>query len=253
MDTYYFSHDYNSRNDDKIKELIYQHGYLGYGVFWALIEDLYNNANAMRLQYERIAFDLRIDENLVKSIINDFGLFEIKENHFYSNSIQKRLDQRKKKSEKATQSANKRWGNANAMRTHSDGNAIKEKKGKEIKENKVNNNINKFKFSDVNELPDVYAQKSLEYFYQINGTFITYDQTINFWEIFKVQNVNDSSDHKSLEDVYRHFMYWLKNQKLNNGESKQISSVSQQRQDALVEYTKRFGSSGIGSESDIGF
>ena len=37
--TFYFSHDYNARNDIKIKKLIAKHGYLGYGIFWAIIED----------------------------------------------------------------------------------------------------------------------------------------------------------------------------------------------------------------------
>ena len=74
----YFSHDYNTRLDKKIKRLISKHGMQGYGVFWAIIEDLYNNANALQLDYESIAFDLRIDENLVKSIILDLQLGEDK-------------------------------------------------------------------------------------------------------------------------------------------------------------------------------
>lgn len=76
-DTFYFSHDYNSRTDDKIKRLIRKHGMLGYGIFWAIIEDLYNNANAMRTDYEGIAYELRTTENIVESIIKDFDLFLI--------------------------------------------------------------------------------------------------------------------------------------------------------------------------------
>ena len=41
-ETFYFSHDYNARNDIKIKKLILKHGFCGYGIFWAIIEDLYN-------------------------------------------------------------------------------------------------------------------------------------------------------------------------------------------------------------------
>ena len=44
-ETYYFSHDYNTRNDFKIKKMIMKLGYTAYGVYWALIEDLYNNDN----------------------------------------------------------------------------------------------------------------------------------------------------------------------------------------------------------------
>ena len=139
-DTFYFSHDYNSRADEKIKLLIRRHGILGYGIFWAIIEDLYNNANALRTDYEGIAYDLRVDIKIVKSVINDFDLFIIKDDFFGSFSVQRRLEDRNAKSKKASDSANYRWSklkdDANAMRTQCDSNAIKERKGKEIKETK---------------------------------------------------------------------------------------------------------------------
>ena len=137
-DTFYFSHDYNSRNDEKIKFLIRKHGLLGYGLFWSIIEDLYNNANALRTDYEGIAYDFRIDVSIVKSVINDFDLFVFDEDVFGSLSVQKRIDERDSKSVKARESAHKRWTNANAMQSQCEGNAIKESKEKEIKESKVN-------------------------------------------------------------------------------------------------------------------
>jgi hypothetical protein len=137
-DTFYFSHDYNSRNDEKIKFLIRKHGITGYGLFWSIIEDLYNNANALRTDYEGIAYDYRLDIEFVKSVINDFGLFVFDGDTFGSLSVQKRLDERDSKSVKARESASKRWTNANAMQSQCEGNAIKERKVKEIKEKKVN-------------------------------------------------------------------------------------------------------------------
>ena len=142
-DTYYFSHDYNSRNDHKIKKLVSKHGYLGYGLFWAIIEDLYNNANALQTDYESIAFDLRTSENIIESIINDFDLFVIEADNFGSLSVQRRLEERDAKSLKARESAYKRWNkdkeNANALQTDSECNAIKERKVNEIKEKENKN------------------------------------------------------------------------------------------------------------------
>jgi len=133
--SYYFSHDYNSRVDAKIKSLLAKHGMAGYGVFWSIIEDLYNNANALRTDYESIAYDLRVDCEVVKSVIKDFGLFVFSGEFFSSDSVQRRLDERNGKSATARKSALSRWEkserNADAMQTHSEGNAIK---GKEIKE-----------------------------------------------------------------------------------------------------------------------
>ena len=136
-DTFYFSHDYNSRNDEKIKFLLRKHGFNGYGLFWAIIEDLYNNANALRTDYEGIAYDFRVDVLLIESIIKDFDLFVFEGDTFGSLSVQKRIDERDSKSVKARESAHKRWTNANAMQSQCEGNAIKESKGKEIKEKKV--------------------------------------------------------------------------------------------------------------------
>lgn len=167
-ETFYFSHDYNTRNDEKIKKLIYVHGFEGYGLYWAIIEELYQNANAMRMECERIAYELRNDKERITSIINDFDLFVIEGEYFYSESIQKRLNMRDEKSRKASESAKKRWENANAMRPHSERNAIKERKGKE-------NKVNVFKKPTLDELkkykPEIDAQRFLD-FYDSKGWMI---------------------------------------------------------------------------------
>jgi hypothetical protein len=112
----------------------------GYGIFWAIVEDLYNNANALQTDYDGIAFDLHTDSDIVKSIINDFNLFVIEGDTFGSISVERRLSDRNDKSEKARQSAFKRWEQserkADAMPTQSEGNAIKERKGNKGKDSK---------------------------------------------------------------------------------------------------------------------
>jgi len=134
-ETYYFTHDYNARSDSKIKNLIRRHQMLGYGIYWAIIEDLYQNANALPLDYEGIAFDLHTDKKIVESVINDFDLFVKDADSFGSLSVQRRLNERNEKSNKARLSALERWNkNANALPTQSDSNAIKERKEKERKE-----------------------------------------------------------------------------------------------------------------------
>jgi hypothetical protein len=150
-ETFYFSHDYDSRQDEKIKDLIYHYGFEGYGIFWALIEDLYINENMLKCDYKRIAYEFRVDEMKVKSIINDFGLFTIECENFYSSSINKRLTFRSEKKEKAKQSAEKRWKNAtpNANASKNDANASKTNatehanasKNDAIKESKVKESI----------------------------------------------------------------------------------------------------------------
>jgi uncharacterized phage protein (TIGR02220 family) len=138
----YFSHDYYAREDEKIKNLMYAHKWNGYGIYWAIIEMLYQNNGYMQLHYNRIAFELRTEETIIDSIINDFDLFKIKGDKFTSESVLRRLKMREEKSDIYKSNALKRWGSvkkkdATAMQLHSNSNAIKEK---EIKEKEIINN-----------------------------------------------------------------------------------------------------------------
>jgi len=140
-EAYYFSHDANAKDDPKILQLRMEMGWEGYGLFWALIEMLRNESDhRMRTHYKSIAFALHTHEDSIKKLINDFDLFAIEGEYFWSESLLKRMEMKESKSEKARQSAKKRWNqdnDANAMRTHSDSNAnamqLKESKVKEGK------------------------------------------------------------------------------------------------------------------------
>lgn len=147
-DAFYFSHDSNARNDDKIIAVRMKHDWKGYGLFWAVIEKMReaNNYKCVR-DYNVIAYDLRTDASTIKSIVEDFGLFVFTEDgkHFYSERLINSMDIKDCKSLKAKESADKRWelersknqNDANALPTHTDSNAIKDKlsKEKEIKDN----------------------------------------------------------------------------------------------------------------------
>jgi hypothetical protein len=89
------------------------------------------------LDYDGIAFDLRTESDIIKSVLHDFDLFVFNGDNFGSLSVQNRINNRQDKSQKARDSAYSRWNknkiDANALQTQSDSNAIKERKGKEIK------------------------------------------------------------------------------------------------------------------------
>jgi len=137
-DTYYFSHDYNPRGDEKIQGLLYEMGWEGYGLYWGLVELLYQNDGYLQLECKRIAFELRTDCNKIEKLINDFDLFMINENNFTSKSVLHRLKKRKEKTLQTQKAAKIRWDkgkqdDADAMRLQSESNAIKgkERKGKD--------------------------------------------------------------------------------------------------------------------------
>ena len=134
----YFSHDYKARHDRKLVHLLMKKGVEGIGIFWCIIEMLYEEGGRISTsEYERITFELHASFDTVKSVIEDFKLFKIEGEHFYSVSVIDRLKQRSEKSEKARESIRKRWErgvDTNVIRTNNDGNTIKESKEKERRE-----------------------------------------------------------------------------------------------------------------------
>jgi len=154
--SYYFPHDFNARNDPKLIKLMMKYGMQGIGIFWCIVEMLYEqNGNLEVSECETIAFELRIDVNIILDIIENFELFEKKDGKYFSKSVKKRLNKIKQKSESAKKGASKRWKNkalpnnanaldtdsernTNAMLEQSEGNANKRKEIKG-KESKINN------------------------------------------------------------------------------------------------------------------
>jgi hypothetical protein len=127
----FFSHDLHGRNDGKLQRVLMKHGLKGIGAFWCIVEMLYENEGVlMRTECERIAFELRVDCDFILSMIDDFELFQNDGDVFYSKSVLTRLETINAKRDKAKKSAEIRWGYANALRTQSDGNAVKESKEK---------------------------------------------------------------------------------------------------------------------------
>lgn len=139
----YFPHDYNARNDKKLSKVMWKHGVCGIGCFWCIVEMLYEEDGYLSVDdYERIAFELHTDIELVRSVVNDFDLFVVKDGIFFSESAIGRLNIRADKSEKARQSAIHRWkkteNDASALPPDSECNA---KKTKESKVNKIKKEI----------------------------------------------------------------------------------------------------------------
>ena len=84
----YFSHDYKARHDRKLVNLLMKKGAEGIGIFWCIIEMLYEDGGRINTsEYERITFELRSNYDTVKSVIEDFKLFKIDGEHFFQKII----------------------------------------------------------------------------------------------------------------------------------------------------------------------
>ena len=207
-EAYYFSHDSSARNDEKILALRMDLGWEGYGVYWAIIEMLREaNAYEMQTQYKRIAFGLQVPEEMVKSIIESYGLFSINKDVFFSESLNYRMELKEAKSKQAREAALKSWesrrkkkddgeSNADAEQTQNDSNAIKgkESKVKEIKEK--DNNI---------------------YYYEKNNLKLTHEQYQKLCKDYPITTIDEYlgrvtnwKSKEKVKDLYLTMLYWMR-------------------------------------------
>ena len=121
----YFSHDSNARNDEKVIRLRMKHGAAGYGVYFMLLERMRDSKDyTIEKDYDMIAFDLRVDVKIIKSVVEDFDLFDFTEdgNAFYSKSFMDRMVEKdlvsKKRSEAGKIAMAKRWSKSNDVITN---------------------------------------------------------------------------------------------------------------------------------------
>jgi len=92
---FYFSHDGGARNDDKMIAVRMKHKAEGYAVYFMILEKMLESSDYILLKdYNVLAFDFRVGSDLVKSIVEDFGLFEFTEDNksFYSKSFKARME-----------------------------------------------------------------------------------------------------------------------------------------------------------------
>jgi DnaD/phage-associated family protein len=145
-EAYYFSHDSNARNDEKILMLRAEHGMTGYGVYWILLEMMFESADSKLslAKIKGIAVSFNVDVTLLKEIINTAiseQLFVSDGEKFWSESLIRRKekfhDLKAKKSAAGKKGMAKRWGNKqidNNVITDDNTVITKNNKGKESKE-----------------------------------------------------------------------------------------------------------------------
>ena len=90
----------------------------GYGIFFMLIERLREEEGyKSTIDYDTLAFDLRVEPEKVKQVVENYDLFKFTEDgkYFYSDSFNDRMEMMDLKSKKLAEAgrkgAEKRWGN----------------------------------------------------------------------------------------------------------------------------------------------
>jgi hypothetical protein len=141
-DVYYFPHYSNARNDTKIMKLRRVLGLEGYAIYFMLLETLREQGD-FKLPVNIITeleFEYRVSKEKILSVINDFELFTLDNDVFYSVQQVAYLQPYLEKTERARLAAKTRWDRAKAMQMQSKSiaNEYTIKESKRNKRNKVN-------------------------------------------------------------------------------------------------------------------
>ena len=226
----YFPHDSNARNSDKLIPLRIKKGTEGYGVYFMILERLREEPDYTSIKdYNTLAFDFRVGSDLIKSVFEEFGLFQFTEDgkRFYSEGFTARMQKKDEKSNKARESARKRWENkqtqskpdANALQTQSEIDASKGKETK-LKETKgeKEEEITLPGYSS-NDVPVSLAECKAALFADIAwmeticmNNYIPPEKHRDKLDEFFRKLENEKVDYKSVRDAIQHYSNWLKNE-----------------------------------------
>ena len=108
----FFSHDCDARLNNKMLKLRATHGPAGYGIYWMLVERLRAEEGCCaEKNYTILSFDLHADEALIKSVVEDFGLFDISEDGktFRCHGLDERMELAESRSRSGKKGAAARW------------------------------------------------------------------------------------------------------------------------------------------------
>ena len=156
-DAYYFPHDSNARNDQRLLGVRMKYGMEGYGIYFGIIEILREQSDYKlgSCQFESIAYDLRVDVKKVEDIVmGEFVLFEWDSEYseFWSTSLKRRmekLDLIKQKRAEAGRVGGKSKASAKAKVKQTQASKVKESRVNKSKVNKNTVNIEFEKFWDL--------------------------------------------------------------------------------------------------------
>ena len=160
----FFNHDSNARNDLKLIKLRKCGGWEYYGIYFAILELLFSEENKLCVEdYETLAFGLQCDTDKLKQVIEDFDLFVIEGNCFYSKRLYEHIEEINLKSKKAKESVNKRWSNTNVIQTNNDSNTSKVKKSISKVNKSIEDRIKAFK-NAIHSIKDISDEDKNDFF-----------------------------------------------------------------------------------------
>ena len=106
----YINHKISNRSEYVFRKLIERKGAAAYGVYWYILEELYESGGKMLFEeIEPISKVLCVRKDFVVSVIKSFSLFQYDSESFWSDEVIEQIEKRQKLKNKRKEAANKRW------------------------------------------------------------------------------------------------------------------------------------------------
>lgn len=106
----YINHKISNRSEYVFRKLIERKGAAAYGVYWYILEELYESGGKMLFEeIEPISKVLCVRKDFVVSVIKSFSLFQYDSESFWSDEVIEQIEKRQKIKDKRKEAANKRW------------------------------------------------------------------------------------------------------------------------------------------------
>lgn len=241
--TYYFQHDYNARNDPKLQALIVEMGVAGIGIYWCLVEMLYEQDGEMPMSsIKSIAYNLHVKQKTVERVIKDFGLFDYDDDKaenvekspkmFRNKSVLKRLNRIIDISEKRKRAIETRWKSkknnesneykCNTNECDNDTNEVQKEyksntpiiKENDIKENDIkeynDNNTDNARDAREEELQHQFLSNTIVWEQLAMRSHKSSSELKMMFEDFKADCQIRLTRHEDLRDLQRHFADWAR-------------------------------------------
>ena len=106
----YINHKISNRSEYVFRKLIERKGAAAYGVYWYILEELYESGGKMLFEeIEPISKALCVRKDFVASVIKSFQYFQYDSESFWSDEVIEQIEKRQKLKNKRKEAANKRW------------------------------------------------------------------------------------------------------------------------------------------------
>ena len=233
-DAYYFSHDSNARNDQRLMKLRMKYGPEGYGIYFMIIEILRDTENyTLNINdVESICFDIRSENDKVLDVLKNYNLFQFEDDFFYSKSLSRRMEKLDKIKEKRRESGKlSAIARANAKQVlKKDSKSVQQVKQSKAKERKVKDS----KLNILIEKTDLFKKQVFEFQSQYDLEML--EEFILYWTEPNKTKTKLKYQLEATWDMGRRLKRWANN---NFQTNKSPSQQFQQNGSLDEEITKR--------------